>query len=309
MNRVGTRRIPVLLASIALACSSCGSWSIPAPAGSERRIIRITGSDTMVNLLQAWAEEYRHAQPAVMVQVAGGGSGVGIAGLIGGTLDVAAASREMRPSERQHVLERFGLPPQELAVARDALAVYVHASNPLDTITLPQLAEIYGERGNIRRWSQLGIAHAGCSSGEIVRVGRQNNSGTFAYFRDVVLGRREYEMGSIDQSGSKDVVALISRTPCAIGYSGAAFAIHGVSALKVAARPELTAAAPNRDSVLRGIYPLARPLYLYTGGPPNQNVRDFLGWVLDRDGQRVVTDLGFMPPDRQSHTAPPAGGA
>ncbi len=143
----------------------------------------------MVNLLQAWAEEYTHVQPQVMVQVAGGGSGVGIAGLIDGTLDVAAASREMRPAERQRATARYGTPPGEFTVARDALAVYVHVSNPLDAITFPQLADIYGEDASIRQWPQLGVTHPACRSREIIRVGRQNNSGTFVYFMDAVARR------------------------------------------------------------------------------------------------------------------------
>jgi phosphate transport system substrate-binding protein len=296
MNSPGSRRAWLLIAALALTggCSGSRAETWLDRPGSERSIIRIVGSDTMVNLLQAWAEEYTHVQPQVMVQVAGGGSGVGIAGLIDGTLDIAAASREMRAAERQRVTARYGTSPGEFTVARDALAVYVHASNPLDAITFPQLADIYGDHASIRRWSQLGVAPPACRSGEIIRVGRQNNSGTFAHFRDVVLGRREYEMGSIDQSGSKDVVALLSRTPCAIGYSGIAFMTAGVKALKVGAGPD-AAAGPGAASVLSGAYPLARPLYLYTSGPPREHLRAFLDWIRGPSGQRVAIDLGFMP--------------
>jgi phosphate transport system substrate-binding protein len=269
-------------------------------AGLARRIdrsaaIRVAGSDTMVNLLQAWAEHYGVLRPGVSVQVAGGGSGAGIAGLIDGTLDIAAASRELQAAERQRSKARHGVEPVEQAVARDALAVYVHRDNPLDAISLATLADVYGERAAASRWSHLGVRPAGCRSDEIIRVGRQSNSGTFAYFRQVVLGRtREYELGSIDQSGSKDVVALIARTPCAIGYSGIAFATAGVKPLGIVsgAGPPVR---PSADSVLDGTYPIARPLYLYTATAPSGPAAAFVAWVLAPAGQRIVRDLGLVP--------------
>ena len=227
----------VLLAS-SIACSGAPVGNVGAtPGRPARAVIRITGSDTMVNLVQAWAENYKEVRPTVSIQVAGGGSGVGIAGLVDGTLDIAAASREMKGDERQRASVRNGVEPKEFTVALDALAVYVHKDNPLNELSIEELAEIYGEHGWIVKWSQLGVRNLACASDQIIRVGRQNSSGTYAYFRDVVLGRtREYEMGSIDQSGSKDVVALISRTPCAIGYSGLAFVTPGVKALKLSTR-------------------------------------------------------------------------
>lgn len=293
MSRRATWLFVALLAS-APACS--GGTAGTAAGRSARSVIRVTGSDTMVNLVQAWAERYKPVRPDVIVQVAGGGSGVGIAGLIDGTLDVAAASREMKPPERQRAALKYGVEPVELTVARDALAVYVNESNPIRAISLTELADIYGEDGSIVRWSQLGVVHPACASDRIIRIGRQNNSGTFSYFRDVVLGRaREYKMGSIDQSGSKDVVALVSRTPCAIGYSGIAFAIAGVRPIGIASRPGAAPVAPGEASVTRGSYPLARPLYLYTARKPDGHIAEFLQWVLSPSGQEIVRDLGLVP--------------
>jgi phosphate transport system substrate-binding protein len=258
----------------------------------------------MVNLLQAWAEQYKRVNPAVVVQVAGGGSGVGVAGLIDRTLDVAAASREIRAAEREHLRSIYGAAPTELTVALDALAIYVHRANPAERMSLKQLADIYGEQGPLLRWSQLGIHHPGCPADAIIRVGRQNNSGTYAYFRQVVLGPgREYKLGSIDQSGSKDVVALVARTPCAIGYSGVAYATAAVKVLKVAAQPGGVAVAASRASVLDGSYPMARPLYLYTATPPATHVSEFLTWVRGPQGQAIVSELGFVPPPEHRLTA------
>jgi phosphate transport system substrate-binding protein len=253
----------------------------------------------MVNLVQAWAEDYRRIRPDVSVQVGGGGSGVGIASLADGILDIAAAGREMKAEEMERAKVHNGTQPQQFIVALDALAVYVHANNPLDAISIEELAEIYGEHGRILKWSQLGTTNAACRSDDIIRVSRQNSSGTYAYFREVVLGdRREYKLGSIDQSGSKDVVALVSRTPCAIGYSGMAFAVNGIKAVKLSARKGGVAIAPTATSAISGAYPIARRLYLYTPGEPLGQTKAFLEWVLGSDGQQIVEKIGFVPIDR-----------
>jgi phosphate transport system substrate-binding protein len=289
----------VLLAA-SIACSSApGGNGGGAQERPDQAVIRITGSDTMVNLVQAWAEDYRQVRSAVSIQVSGGGSGVGVAGLVDGTLDLAAASREMKDDERQRTKARHGVEPKEFTVALDALAVYVHKDNPLSELSIEELAEIYGEHGGIVKWAQLGVSNPACASDQIIRVGRQNSSGTYAHFRDVVLGgSREYKMGSIDQSGSKDVVALLSRTPCAIGYSGIAFATPAVKVLKLSIRRGHTSVAPGPVTVVAGSYPLARPLYLYSAREPTGQVKAFVDWVLGREGQQTVRDLGFVPVPR-----------
>ena len=274
----------------------CGVSTDGNPSFEPRQAIRITGSDTMINLVQAFAETYRGVAPSVSVQVAGGGSGVGIAGLIDGILDVAAAGREMTPEERQAVRRRSGQEPRQFVVALDAIAVYVHRDNPVSRLFIDQLAEMYGEGGSLERWSQLGIQNDRCRRDVIVRLGRQNSSGTFAYFREAVLGlHRDYKLGSVDQNGSKDVVMLVSRTPCAIGYSGMAFAFSGVTAVAIAANRNSPAVAPNPATARDGSYPLARPLYFYTAGEPDGPTRQFIGWVRGAAGQEIVARLGFVP--------------
>jgi len=278
------------------ACSDGRGGQRSTDGSSSEAVIRITGSDTMVNLVQAWAENYKQARPDVSVQVAGGGSGVGFAGLSEGILDIAAASREMKVEEMNRAKAHNGTGPQEFTVALDALAVYVHKDNPLDSISIEELAEIYGESGQIQKWSQLGITHRACKRDAIIRVGRQNSSGTYAYFREVVLGdKREYKLGSIDQSGSKDVVALVSRTPCAIGYSGMAFAVIGVKALKVSKKKGGPMVPPTTEAAISGSYPIARRLYLYTRGEPMGQTKAFLDWVLGTAGQQIVREVGFVP--------------
>jgi phosphate transport system substrate-binding protein len=232
----------------------------------------------------------------VSVQIAGGGSGVGIAGLIDGILDIAASSRKMEPAEIERATKTAGAAPQEFVVGLDALAVYVHDSNPLKEIALDELAEIYGDEGKLTKWSQLGIKNAACSSDEILRIGRQNNSGTYAYFREAVLGRtREFKLGSVDQSGSKDVVELVSRTPCAIGYSGMAYGAPGAREVAVAKKKGEKAFSPTLETALDGTYPISRPLYFYSHGAPTPPVKEFIDWTLSDAGQKILSDIGYVP--------------
>ena len=257
--------------------------------------IRITGSDTMINLVQALAETYRGVRPDVSIQVAGGGTGVGIASLIEGILEIAAAGRQITAQEIESVRARQGTDPREFVVALDALAVYVHKDNPIGEIALEELAEIYGDGGGTERWSQLGTTNERCPSDRIVRIGRQNSSGTYVYFREAVLGTdREFKLGSVDQNGSKDVVTLVSRTPCAIGYSGMAFVFPGVRAVPVSATRAAAAVPPTVETARDGSYPLARPLYFYTPGEPDPLSEEFIAWVRGPSGQDIVSRLGFV---------------
>lgn len=304
-DRLWRVSVAACLACLTLACSSPekgdAASSGGAPPASASTVIRITGSDTMVNLVQAWAENYRKKRPDVSVQVAGGGSGVGIAGLIDGILDLAASSREMEPKEIERATQKNGHKPTEVPVALDALSIYVQKDNPLNTISLEELAEIYGDNGTLEKWAQLGVKNAACSSDTIVRVGRQNSSGTYVYFREAVLGaKREYKLGSIDQSGSKDVVALVGRTPCAIGYSGMAYITPEVKALPVAKKKGEPAVAASNETAMNRTYPLARALYLYTPGEPKPHVKEFLDWVLSPEGQQIVSSIGYVPIEKRS---------
>lgn len=293
-------KLALLTVLVVGGCSGGGedtTATTSSQPSSGRTIIRVEGSDTMVNLVQAWAEEYHKIKPDVSVQVSGGGSGVGIASLIDGVTDMANSSRQMKAKELARAEDRTGKQPQEFIVARDALAVYVHKDNPLEAISIPQLAEIYGDNGSITKWSQLGIENTACKSDEIMRVSRQNNSGTYHYFRQAVLGKqRDYKLGSIDQSGSKDVVVLVSRTPCAIGYSGMGYKTDEVKWLPVKAKTgDDVAVKPSVASAADGSYPIARPLRVYTLGEPTGAIKEYLDWILSPAGQQVVLDLGYVP--------------
>jgi phosphate transport system substrate-binding protein len=285
-----------MVSRLSVVFLTAGLMAASSGCGKSDRGIRTAGSDTMVNLAQAWAEKYHQQHPEVTVQVGGGGSGVGIASMIDGKCDMANASREMKAKELEQVKARRGAEAKEHIVAYDALAVYVHKDNPLDSITIEELAEIYGDGGKITKWSQLGVDSKKLGTDEITRVSRQNSSGTYEYFREAILGeKRDYKQGSLDQSGSKDVVALISKTPGAIGYSGMGYVTEGVKMLKIAKKKGDEAFAPTLENAKSRKYPITRSLNIYTVGEPQGRVKDYLDWIAGPEGQKVVVELGFVP--------------
>ncbi len=279
--------------TVALTLTSCGRSGEGGRSGS-RKVIQNKGSDTLVNVAQAWAEAYQKVNPNVAVAVTGGGSGTGIAALINGTVDIANASRKIKPSEMEQARAN-GQDPVEHIVGYDALAVYVNKNNPLDGISLDQLAEIYGEGGTFEKWTQLGVEVPGCEKQEIIRVSRQNNSGTYVYFREAVLGKdRDYKLGSRDMHGSKDVVDLVQHTPCAIGYSGLAYATPEVKMLCIE-DGQGNCVAPSEKTAFDGTYPIARPLFMYTDGEPKGEIKAYLDWILSDEGQCIIKEKGYAP--------------
>jgi phosphate transport system substrate-binding protein len=278
---------------VVLTLFACGGGS--GGGGGDRALIQNKGSDTLVNVAQAWAEEYGQVNSNVAVAVTGGGSGTGISAMINGTVDIANASRQMRESEIEAARAR-GIEPIEFVVGYDALAVFLHQDNPIDAFTIQQLAEIYGEGSAVESWSEMGVTIPGCSSGEIVRVSRQNNSGTYAYFREAVLGQeREYKLGSRDMHGSKDVVDLVENTPCAIGYSGFAYATDHIKMPCISTGEGNECVAPSVETAVDQSYPIARPLFMYTAGQPDGAIKEYMDWILSDVGQCIILDKGYAP--------------
>ena len=282
-----------------LVLNGCGSKNDGSSQGgtessSDDKTIQVEGSDTMVNLAQAWSEKYQANNSDVTIEVSGGGSGVGISSLIQGLADMANASRKMKDKEKARAESELGVAPVEYVVGQDALAVYVHKDNPLEEITLSQLESIYADGGTTTKWSELGIELPG-GSDEIVRVSRQNNSGTYAYFREAVLKDNDFKLGSIDLSGSSDVVAMVEKTASAIGYSGMGYATDNVKMLKIKSTDDGDAVAPTADNVINGTYPIARPLMIYTAGEPNDTLQTYLDWILGENGQGIVSEMGYVP--------------
>ena len=287
MKQVARRILP----GVALAIIACGGGG----DRNQRALIQNRGSDTLLNVAQAWAEAYATVNPNVAVAVTGGGSGTGISAMINGSVDIANASRKMRDAEIE-AARGNGVEPIEFIVGYDALAVYLHEDNPIESLTVAQLKTIYGEGGPVTRWSDLGVSVPGCGSDEIVLVSRQNNSGTYVYFKETVLGDdTEYKLGSRDMHGSKDVVDLVENTPCAIGYSGLAYATEHVGMPCVAVEDGGDCVAPTIATAVDGSYPIARPLMMYTAGVPQGAVKDYMDWILSAEGQCLILDRGYAP--------------
>ena len=281
------RSISISLVTSAVLLTACGG-------GEQRQVIQNKGSDTLVNVAQAWAEAYQTVNPSVVVAVSGGGSGTGIAALINGTVDLANASRAIKDKETA-LAEKNGQDPVQHVVGFDALAIFLHGDNPLDEISIEQLAGIYGDGGEIMNWTDLGVEVPGCKGQEIVVVSRQNNSGTYAYFRDAVLGKSDFKLGTRDMHGSKDVVDLVEKTPCAIGYSGLAYATDHVKLGCVAQETGGPCVNPSVDSAIDGSYPIARPLFMYTNGEPTGHVGEYLNWIKSDEGQCIILEKGYAP--------------
>jgi len=294
MKRILTTSL-LALVTAGLALTGCGKKDGANGAKKEALAIQNIGSDTMVNLAQAWAEAYSKVEPGVSVEVSGGGSGIGVAALINGTCDIANSSRHLEPEEVEKAKAKYNGEPKEFKIGYDALAVYVHPSNPLTEISVEELSELYKEGGKISKWSELGAAIPGAVD-EVVRVSRQNNSGTYHYFREAVVGKKsDFRQGSRDLNGSKDVVALVETTPGAIGYSGIGYRTDKVKVLKVSKKKGEPAIEPTIETTLNKTYPIARPMFFYTPPNPAAHVTKYIDWVLGADGQALIKDKGYIP--------------
>ncbi len=250
----------------------------------------------MVNLAQMWAEEYQKVKPEVSVEVSGGGSGVGVRDLTQGIVNIANCSREMKTSEKEQAQQNTGKEPIEWLVGYDGLAIYVNKDNPVEALSLTQLAEVFAEGGKTDAWSQLDVdLKARGASDEIVRVSRQNSSGTYVYFREKVLNNEDFKLGSRDMSGSKDVVELVGKTKGAIGYSGMGYVSDAVKFVKLSKADGETAYLPTLENVAAGRYALARPLRMYTLGQPQGAIKEYIDWILSPEGQEIVKNSGYIP--------------
>jgi phosphate transport system substrate-binding protein len=279
------RKSLIILAmrSLCILVLTMGSISVFA----QTRGITIKGSDTMVILGQKWAETYMKKNPGANIQVTGGGSGVGLAALINGTTDIAESSRPMKDTEKSQLQQKRGVPTVELAVALDGLAVYVHDKNPLQELSLEQLEKIY--TGVVKNWKDVGG-----NDERIILYGRENSSGTYAYFKEHVLKNADYYPTTQTLPGTAAVINAVSKDLRGIGYGGIAY-LKGVKALKVKKNDSTPAVEPSLENVQKNIYPISRFLYWYLAGQPKDQIKKLTDWVVSPDGQAVVTDVGYYP--------------
>jgi phosphate transport system substrate-binding protein len=285
----------IFLLSLLLLLAGCTSSQNQNgdTSGAPQIYIENKGSDTIVNLALAWAEAYQEINPDVRISVTGGGSGTGIASLINNTVDIANASRQIKSEEIANA-EANGVTPEEHIIARDAIAVIVNPTNPVNELTLEQISAIYS--GEINNWSEVG--------GEdrpIVRLSRETNSGTHVYFLEEVLRLGDsdsdllFSTDTLLLPSSEGIILEVGQNPNAIGYDGLGYITDHVKVVGVASSYGAPYVYPSVETVNSGEYAIARNLYMYTNGIPTGILAEYLEWILSETAQQIVRDLGFVP--------------
>ncbi len=288
------RNLGLLFLSSVLVLTACGgSASAQSSSSHSQRAIEDIGSDTIVNLALAWAEAYQKVNPDVRISVSGGGSGTGLAALVNGTTDIANASRKIKPEEVADA-QKNGIEPHEIEIARDAIGVIVHPDNPVQQLTLQQISDIYS--GKITNWKGVG--------GEdrpIVLLSRETNSGTHVFFLEQVVrlgdgkSKTLFSPDTLLLPSSEGIMAEVRQNPNAIGYDGLGYITPDVKTLAIAPKDGAEYVKPSIETVNNGKYPIARPLFMYTPGEPQGDVKTYLDWILGPEGQKIVGQLGFVP--------------
>ncbi len=281
----------ILIFLFAGCMKTASTHSSTANADSTSKYIENKGSDTLVNLALAWAEEYQLEHPDVQISVSGGGTGTGITALINGTVDIANASRAIKEEEIADANAQ-GIDPYEIVVASDAIAVIVNPENPVNQLTMEQVSRIY--QGLITNWKEVG--------GEdrpIVCLSRETNSGTHVYFLETVvrLGNSEskalFSQETLLLPSSEGIIAEVSDNPNAIGYDGLGYVTEDVKVLALDNGAGYI--LPSAETVNDNSYPIARQLYMYTNGEPQGVVKDYIDWILSDAAREFVLNLGFIP--------------
>jgi len=301
---------PVSLALLAVPAAAEGPVEVDPRIPAYTRASGVSGnldsigSDTLNNLMTLWGEGFGNEYANVRIQVEGKGSSTAPPALIAGTAQVGPMSRAMKATELDAFEEAFGYPPTQIRVAVDALAVYVHKDNPLERMTLPQVDAVFSKTRRcglpeaIDTWGGLGLGDAW--SGKPIRLyGRNSASGTYGYFKNVALCGGDFRDTVKEQPGSASVVQGITEDAFGMGYSGIGYKTSGVKALALAAREGGPYGSTSPEDVYAGTYPLARFLYVYVNKPPNSPldplVREFIRFVLSREGQQTVVKDGYLP--------------
>ncbi|MFA6541676.1 MAG: phosphate ABC transporter substrate-binding protein [Bacteroidota bacterium] len=270
------KRLVVVL-SFLMLFASCGTFIPP----QDRTVIRIKGSDTMVYLVQRWAEQFMLLNPDISIYTYGGGSATGIDALIAGTVDIAAASRPMQSDEIKKLAERKSSIGISVLTGKDGLSIYLHPDNPVKSLTLDQLKNIF--TGAIADWSEVGGFHA-----PIHVYSREPSSGTFLFFEEHVLFGSPYAKQRIAVATTSQMTSAVESDSLGIGYGGVAY---GTNVIHL----RINGVAPTPANIKNGTYPISRYLYLYTAEPPSGNIKKFIDWVISDEGQKIVEVMGYIP--------------
>lgn len=291
MNRQHIRLVSSFV--LALTLVACGGGENRGggaqSGGRSNKPLTIKGSDTMVILTQRLAEEYMKSHQGEVVQVNGGGTGTGIAAFINGTTDLAMASRPMKDDEKTQAKARKGADIVEHPIALDSLAVFVHASNPVQKLTLAQVRDIF--QGKTKNWSEIGGPSA-----PIILYGRESSSGTYDYFREHVLEKGDFAPEVQTLQGTAAIINAVGNDKNGIGYGGIAYAKE---ARALALQGDgADAVAPTEATVADGTYPLSRKLFLYYAQNAPERVTKFAQWAVTPEAQALVTKVGYFPLQR-----------
>jgi phosphate transport system substrate-binding protein len=275
---------------LSVAVIACGGREQASGSNTNNKPLTIKGSDTMVILGQRLAEEYMKKNPGAVVQVNGGGSGTGIAALINGTVDLAQSSREMKDDEKQQAAKARGSEVVEQAVALDGLAVFVSSANPLQSLSIAQVRDLF--QGKVKNWNQLGGPDA-----PVVLYGRESSSGTYDYFREHVLAKGDFAPAVQTLQGTAAIINAVGRDKNGVGYGGIAYA-KDVRPLAISDEGK-AAVAPTEATVADGTYPLSRKLFFYHSQNAPERVTKFVQWSLTPEAQALVTRVGYFPLNHQ----------
>lgn len=273
-----------LFNKLAVAGILCLTAVWPLQAGN----ITVKGSDTMVILAQKWAEVYMRKNPAVKIQVNGGGSGTGFAALLNRTADLADASRTIKPHEIEGCLKAFGKRPTEYKVALDGLSIYVHTDNPVNEVTIAQLDKIF--TGKVKNWKEVGGPDA-----PITIYSRENNSGSYEIMKEQIMKHKDFAATAQTMPGTAALLQAVSRDKNGIGYGGVAYG-RGAKTLKVKKSADSPAIEPTEANVLNKVYPIWRYLYIYVNPAQDKGeIGAYLNWLRSDEGQEAVKEVGYYP--------------
>lgn len=280
MKKLALLVLALVVAMTAIACQP------------KKTVIDINGSDTMVNMGAALAENFMKTTKNIEVVVSGGGSGTGIASLIDGKCQIAQSSRAMKAEEKTKAAAKGTL--HEVIVGWDGLAVAVHPSNPVQALTIAQIAAIY--RGEITNWSEVGGNDAA-----IVLLSRDTTSGTYVFFKEFVVQENgkvkgaEFAKDTMMMPSTEAIVQELGRNANAIGYVGLGYMKPTIKVVGVKTNADAQAVKPSVETVLNKSYGLARPLYFYIVGEMKGAIKTYVDYVLSDAGQKVVRQLEFVP--------------
>ena len=284
---IGTSALLLTMFAIAVVMSGCSKTN-DNPA-AEKTFITLKGSDTMVHLASTWAEVFMKENPGLEVSVTGGGSGTGIAALLNGTTDICAASRKIKDKETSMAAQK-GIVPKEIVVARDGIAVIVNPANPVSELTIEQIGKIF--TGAVRRWDQVG------GKAESIEIlSRDSSSGTYVFFQEKVLRKKDYSQNAKLMPATSAIVQSVASNKSAIGYVGLGYAVaakNKIKVLAVRADDNSPAVIPSERTVKSGEYKIARPLHLYTNGQATGAVKKFIDFCLSSKGQEIVRQTGYV---------------